>query len=404
MHTTENVGVAIGSPTAFHTFDLARQMHRLGFLNRLYTGYPRWKIEALPASLIETFPWLFVPLAGADRIGWQVSSLSLNRLKIRTFDSWLARKLAPCEVFHCLSSFGTATHRVAKQRYGAITVCDRGSSHIRHQEAVLREEFDLRGVRWAGIDPWIIEREIQEYELCDLIFVPSEFARKTFVERGVPAAKLRVNPFGVDLQKFRKISKTDDVFRVLYVGALSFRKGVAYLLDAIDRVKLPKFEVWLIGPLGSEVAPLLQKFQTRVRCFGTIARSELYKFYSQASVLVVPSLEEGLALVQAQAMACGVPIIATTNAGAEDLFTDGVEGFIIASRSPEAIREKLEFLYSNPGARNAMADATLRRVGSIGGWNSYGKRSLDLYRSALNHPLQESAMEHERMRHAGAAT
>ncbi|MGC1678254.1 MAG: glycosyltransferase family 4 protein, partial [Candidatus Binataceae bacterium] len=105
--------------------------------------------------------------------------------------------------------------------------------------------------------------------------------------------------------------------------------------------------------------------------------------YSQASVLVLPSLEEGLALVQAQAMACGVPVIATTNAGAEDLFTDGVEGFVVPIRDPDAIASKLVYLYEHPEARDAMGAAALARVRELGGWNSYGEKMAVMYQSAL---------------------
>jgi starch synthase len=109
-----------------------------------------------------------------------------------------------------------------------------------------------------------------------------------------------------------------------------------------------------------------------VRFFGSIPRAELYAYYNQGLVFVLPSIEEGLALVQAQAMACGLPIIATTNTGAEDLFADGIEGFIVPVRAPEAIREKVLHLYKNPELRRGMGDASLRRVQSIGGWDSYG--------------------------------
>ena len=65
---------------------------------------------------------------------------------------------------------------------------------------------------------------------------------------------------------------------------------------------------------------------------------------SSSHVLVLPSVEEGLALVQAQAMACGCPLISSTNTGGEDLFSDGVEGFLVPIRSPEAIAERLQQL------------------------------------------------------------
>jgi glycosyltransferase involved in cell wall biosynthesis len=87
-------------------------------------------------------------------------------------------------------------------------------------------------------------------------------------------------------------------------------------------------------------------------------------------------------LVQAQAMACGLPVIATTNTGAEDLFTDGVEGFIVPIRNAEALREKLLYLYDHPDVRDGMADAALARVRAMGGWDSYGESAAAVYAQA----------------------
>jgi glycosyltransferase involved in cell wall biosynthesis len=105
--------------------------------------------------------------------------------------------------------------------------------------------------------------------------------------------------------------------------------------------------------------------------------------YSQGSVLVLPSIEEGLALVQAQAMACGLPVIATTNTGAENLFSDSVEGFIVPIRNPVAIRDKVEWMIGHPIERTDMGAAALRRVKSFGGWNRYGEQYLAMYREIL---------------------
>jgi glycosyltransferase involved in cell wall biosynthesis len=129
--------------------------------------------------------------------------------------------------------------------------------------------------------------------------------------------------------------------------------------------------------------PLVSRYEDRVRFFGAIPRTELYEYYSQGSVFVIPSLEEGLALVQAQAMACGLPVIATPNTGAQDLFTDGIEGFVVPIRAPEAIREKVLQLYKNPELRRGMGEAALRKVHSIGGWDSYGDSVFEMYSDAL---------------------
>ena len=307
----------------------------------------------------------------------------LNRLTVKSFDRWMANRLEPCDVFHCLSSFGLRSHRITKERYGALTVCDRGSSHIGFQDEILAEEYLRWGIPYKPIDRVLVDRELQEYNECDLIFVPSTFVYRSFVQKGVPEAKLRKIPYGVDLRMFRPMPKSDDVFRVIYVGALSMRKGIPYLLEALCALPLPKFELWLIGAVQPEIKPFLAKYEGKFRYFGEIPRAELHRYYSQASVFVIASIEEGLALVQAQAMACGIPVIATHNTGAEDLFTDGVEGFIVPIRNTDAIRDRLLQLYHHPDQLLEMAKAALHRVQLLGGWDTYGQRVISCYQEAV---------------------
>ncbi len=307
----------------------------------------------------------------------------LNRLTVKSFDRWMASRLEPCDVFHCLSSFGLRSHRIAKERYGALTVCDRGSSHIGFHDEILAEEYLRWGIPYQPVDRALLDRELQEYNECDLIFVPSTFVYRSFVQKGVPEAKLRKISYGVDLRMFRPMPKSDDVFRVIYVGALSLRKGIPYLLEALCALPLPKFELWLIGAVQPEIKPFLAKYEGKFKCFGEIPRAELHRYYSQASVFVIASIEEGLALVQAQAMACGIPVIATHNTGAEDLFTDGVEGFIVPIRDTDAIRDRLLHLYHHPDQLLEMAKAALHRVQLLGGWDTYGQRVISCYQEAV---------------------
>jgi glycosyltransferase involved in cell wall biosynthesis len=95
---------------------------------------------------------------------------------------------------------------------------------------------------------------------------------------------------------------------------------------------------------------------------------------SRSHVLALASVEEGLALVMGQAMACGCPVIATKATGAEDLFSDGVEGFIAADRDIDAITDRLQRLVDDPTLRAQMGAAALERVKNLGGWDEYGER------------------------------
>jgi len=104
---------------------------------------------------------------------------------------------------------------------------------------------------------------------------------------------------------------------------------------------------------------------------------------SRSHVLVLPSIEEGLALVQAEAMACGCPVIATDHTGAEDLFEDGTEGFIVPIRHADAIAARLQQLADDPDLRARMSEACIARVRRLGGWHEYGSRALAAYESLL---------------------
>lgn len=375
--------VCIGCQGRFHLFDLARQMERLGHLERLYTGYPRYKVKGLPQEKVNTFPWLMGSYMALGRLGLRLSLDRFQHTILDSFDRWIERNLEACDVFHWLSGSGLGAHRVARERYGALTVCDRGSTHILYQRKLMAEEYGRQGVPFVDFDQRIVDRELVEYDSCDLIVVPSELTYRTFIEQGVPACKLRKNTYGTELDTFHPIAKLDDIFRVIFVGALSFRKGIGYLLEAISTLKLPKFEVWLIGPRLPETEAIISPYEGKFKYFGVVNRQKLKRYYSQGSVFVMPSIEEGLALVQGQAMACGLPVIATTNTGAEDLFTHGVEGFIVPIRDSEAIREKVLQIYGNLELREEMSRAALRRARSMGGWNDHGDRAQRIYADAL---------------------
>ncbi|GAB2464604.1 hypothetical protein GCM10011375_35750 [Hymenobacter qilianensis] len=103
--------------------------------------------------------------------------------------------------------------------------------------------------------------------------------------------------------------------------------------------------------------------------------------YSTAHVFVLPSIEEGLSMVQGEALACGCPVIASTNTGAEDLFSDRVEGYIVPIRAPEKLRERLEQLLEDNQLRLEMSEAAKLRVKALGGWNSYGNSFTHLIKS-----------------------
>jgi glycosyltransferase involved in cell wall biosynthesis len=376
--------ITVSSLGRFHAFDLAEQMQQRGCLAHLYTAYPAFKVNPSLRSACETFPWLLAIQSLFQRLQWHQAASWLTWPAVESFDRWVATRIQPCDVFVHLSSFGLHTARKAKQ-LGAHIVCDRGSSHIEYQNEILTDEYARQNVPYRSIDARIVDKELQEYQEADIITVPSNFAYHSFIKKGVSAEKLRKLPYGVNLSLFHPVQKEDDRFRVLFAGGYTIRKGISYLFDAIrPLVKRGILELWLVGNPEPAAREILRRNADLFTNKGTYPRHQLAWFYSQASVLILPSLEEGLALVQAQAMACGVPVVATENTGAEDLFTDGVEGFIVPIRDATAIRHKIEWMLDNPVKRQEMGQAALRRVRALGGWTEYGNQALAIYSQLLN--------------------
>lgn len=379
LHKMQVVQAVSGT---FHHFDLARELDARGHLKRIYSTFPwaRLKREGVPRDRVRTFPWIHTPWMLAGRYGIMPARLSkpIAVADVRWFDAWVASHLEDCDAFVAISGSGLKAGRTAKSR-GAKYVCDRGSSHIRFQNQILQEEYAHWGLTFAGVDSRVIEREEAEYAEADAITVPSEFSRRTFLEMGVNQAKIHQIPYGVLLERFQKTAEPpSDSFDILFAGSVSVRKGIPYLLDAFRQFKYPLKRLRIIGPVQPEMRSLFARFDmTGVEVLGRMAQPELAKWMSRSHVMVLPSVEEGLALVQAQALACGCPLISSTNTGGSDLFTDEVEGFIVPIRSPEAICDRLTQLADDPALRQRMSEAAQRRVQTLGGWSNYGQKYDD---------------------------
>ncbi len=370
----------------FHSFDLARQLHARGALEAIYSGYPRFKLkgEGLPPQLVRTFPYLHAPyMASAWRHRFGLKFLWQWEYWDRaSIDRFVARSLPDAQVFVGLSGCGLATGQEARRR-GMRYVCDRGSTHIRHQSDVLCDEHERWGLPFPGVDPRIIEREEAEYATADAITVPSSFVRNTFIARGVPAANVKLLSYGVDLQRFHPAGEPrPDHFDLLFVGGVSLRKGIPYLLRAFQALRHPRKTLTIAGvaePAVVERMRALGLLGDHVKLIGHVPQPELKKLMSASHALALPSLEEGLAMVMAQALACGCPVVATHNSGAADLFSDGLEGFIVDAADDDALADRLQRLADDPALQASQREAALARVQAIGGWATYGENAMQLY-------------------------
>ncbi len=366
----------------FHHFELARQMEMRGHLERVYSTWPwaRLRREGLARELVRSFPWVHTPEMLMSRYGLQPPWLmdQIGYANALTFDWWTTRQLRREAAPDALIGISGSSLRAGAeaQARGTRFICDRGSSHQRYQERIVAEEYARWGVERRVADPRDIVREEAIYAMADAITVPSSFAARSFAESGVAMEKVHVIPYGVRLEKFRPVGEpAEGSFEVLFAGSVGLRKGVPYLLKAFAQVRHPRKRLRVAGAMHPDLKAVLPTLPTaQVEVLGPVTQEVLAGLMSTSHVMVLPSLEEGLALVQGQALACGCPVIASTNTGGEDLFTDGVEGFIVPIRDVEMLRERMQRLADDPVLQAGMRAAALRRVTSLGGWDDYGAR------------------------------
>jgi len=374
--------VVISGGGRFHIFNTAEQLEKRGVDYRLVTTYFNPKKDVIDRKKVKSFPilaygdYLLRKLRLSDALGW-------NYMKNNMFDKMASRyivKETP-DIFSGCSSFSLHTIR-ALRKYSPDTkiALERASAHINVQSRLIADEYKKHGLKCPGISEKIIKKELMEYDESECIIVPSKFVSDTFLSEGIDKNKIVTIPLGVDIKKFRKVKKTDDVFRVVFVGNLSIQKGVHHLLEAVSGLDLDNFELVLIGKIFDDIRPFLKKYAGFYRHVGHVQHSELYKQYSNSSVFVLPSIQDGFGMVVLEAMACGLPVIISNNTGAPVM--DRKDGFIVPTGNAESIRKKIEYLHESPKARDRMAKNAQKHA-KLYTWDKYGERVVKQYEKML---------------------
>jgi len=294
-----------------------------------------------------------------------------------------------CDLVHGWTHEALRTLRAAR-RVGAVAVLERNYAHPRHSREILEAEYAAAGIRWPGpswpglsrYDHWVRELTValDEFTEADAVVVPAEFTRDTMVARGVPAEKIRVLPRGVDAERLRPGPRARRPFRALFVGQVCFRKGIRYLLEAWRRLGLRDAELILLGAVNEEARDLLARYRDlpglRVEGFAR----DTAPHYAAASVLVLPTLDEGSAKVTAEAMAAGLPVVTTPEAGS--LVVDGESGYLVPATDVESLAERLARLHAHPEGGAMLGAAARERILPYT-WARYQAGLIEVYREAV---------------------
>ena len=218
---------------------------------------------------------------------------------------------------------------------------------------ILQEELaahpDCRGSLEQEWELSLPEHDFQrlaaEPGLASRFLCASSFTRKTLVENGADPAAIRVVPYGVDVEQFAPPAvppSASGPLQLLFVGRINQRKGIKYLLQALDLLGTDHVHLTVCGRVIDGLS-LFQRYGDRVTIRPSVSAEELRAAYQAADLFVFPSVAEGFAQVLLESLASGLPILSTTHTAAPDLITNGVEGFIVEPRRPDLLAERIEW-------------------------------------------------------------
>ena len=383
MRVMYSIPTRIGaSGLGVDSFEALKGIHARGYLKRV-VAYKNWQKE-IPSSLIRTLG------IGPYKVFSNLPARYYYPVKMKALDRVAVRVLrGGADLFHGWSGSSLRSLRYCREE-GILSFMENPAPHFRYSDEVMGADYDALGIHWKK-DPELFPKFFgfgpdhlqEEYEAARYLILESEFTRDTFLAQGVPAGKLVVLPRGVDTVRFRPPEgpRPDRPFRVVFFGPIGVRKGARYLLDAWSKLKLHDAELVMLGSVQADLRPVVERIAAAdpsIRLVGFV--KDYARFYHDSSVFVLPSLSEGSAKVTYEAMACGLPVIVTPNAGS--VARDGEDGFLVPPRDSVALQEKLLKLYEDRGMRETMGRNARKRI-EMFTWDAHRKELLAVYEAAF---------------------
>jgi glycosyltransferase involved in cell wall biosynthesis len=225
-----------------------------------------------------------------------------------------------------------------------------------------------------------LERKTRELELADTVICPSQFVVDSLPAKAREKKTCTVAQFGSP-QSDRPVTAQLDgesvqrkSLRLLFAGSLTQRKGLADVFAAMQLLRRPEVELVV---MGASLLPIefYRRHYAAFQYEPPRPHPEVLELMRHCDVLVLPSIVEGRALVQQEALSCGLPLIVTRNAGGEDLIEPGQTGFLVPIRSPAAIAEKITWFADHRDSLSKMRELCEKKAAELT-WKRYAQRIL----------------------------
>lgn len=366
--------INIAASHRFHLLDLARELSNQGHTVNFYAYVPKKRMVSfgLQEFACKSLFYVSLPFLGLVKLSKQ-SEWSIKLLNL-FLDQYVAMTMPKCDVFIGLGTVYLKSFEAAKKRFGAKTILEWGSKHIEVQQEILGT---IDGTKKQSY--YFTKRSVEVYYKADFIAISSDHVKQSFIDKGIDPAKLIQNPYGVDLSMFHPTAlDSENTYDLIMVGGWSYRKGC----DLLTKVcKAKNYTLLHVGPIVDLPFPADDK-RTHI---DAVDQKLLINYYKKAKVFVLPSREEGLAMVQPQALVCGLPIVCSKDTGGRDLksFIDDEKYILEMNEFSETalidqIEKGLALAKTQIGLRNYAEN-----VGHKLDWKAYGKRYSDNLKNIL---------------------
>ena len=283
---------------------------------------------------------------------------------------------------YCYEDTAFHTFKAAKQ-LGLKCFYDLPIAYWETSQRLLREEAE-RLPEWEPTlvgtrdSPAKLERKTEELDLADVVICPSKFVYDSLPITTYQTKKCIIAEFGspeilVQTQKSRDITSP---LRLLFAGSMTQRKGLADLFAAVKLLNRADVELVVMGSLLMPMAfyrDQLPNFTYEP----TRPHQAVLQLMQTCDILILPSIVEGRALVQQEAMSCGLPLIVTANAGGEDLIDEGKTGFLVPIRSPQKIAEKIDWFADNRRMLGDMSNLARQKAAQVT-WSNYRREIVNI--------------------------
>jgi glycosyltransferase involved in cell wall biosynthesis len=284
--------INILSPGRFHVLDLARELDKQGHDVEFYSFVPTKRAQkyGLPKKCSKSLFLVMLPFLGLMKIFPKI--YIIKKWSILFQDWFTSVYMRKCDILIAMSGNYIISLQKAKNN-NSLVILERGSKHILEQKKILDNIPSLKGK--INVPKMNVKRELEGYQLADYIAIASQHVKDSLIKHGINDKKLFVNPYGVDLEMFKPIPDVKKEYDVIMVGGWSYQKGCDLIIEAIKKLQVKFLHVGSIVDVDFPKDKLFTHIDS-------VDQKKLIHYYNKAKIFILPSRQEGLAMVQMQAV------------------------------------------------------------------------------------------------------